>query len=77
MSILDKMLETCSITGCTPTKNIEKIAKAKTFMFGEEDWKRCPCDGKNAERYCISERCRLEIERDGECHCHCYCSTKK
>ena len=54
-------------------KNVQKIANAKKMMFGEEEWHRCPCDGQNADRYCISELCRSDIERDGECHCHCYC----
>ena len=74
-SILEMMLENCSKEGYEPTKNIEKIAKAKTMMFGDAEWKRCPCDGNNAERYCISELCKSDIERDGICHCHCY--TKK
>ena len=30
------------------------------------------CDGNNSARYCISELCRSDIERDGICHCHCY-----
>ena len=33
---------------------------------------RCPCDGQNEKRYCISELCRNDIERDGICHCRCY-----
>lgn len=71
-TILDKMLERCTKEGYVPTKNVEKIAKAKTMMFGEKEWNRCPCDGMNENRYCISETCRNDIERDGECHCHCY-----
>lgn len=42
------------------------------MMFGEEEWQRCPCDGNNPARFCISETCRADIECDGECHCHCY-----
>lgn len=72
MTILDKMLENCAQAGYTTTKNVEKIAKAKKMMFGEEEWQRCPCDGNNPARFCISETCRADIERDGECHCHCY-----
>jgi len=71
-SILEKMLENCASEGYEPTKNVEKIAKAKTMMFGDENWKKCPCDGANEERYCISDLCKSDIERDGECHCHCY-----
>ena len=73
MTILDKMLENCEKAGYSTTKNVQKIANAKQMMFGEAEWHRCPCDGKNPERYCISELCRSDIERDGECHCHCYC----
>ena len=75
MAILEKMLENCAKAGYTTTKNVEKIAKAKTMMFGDAEWQRCPCDGQNPERYCISELCRSDIERDGICHCNCY--TKK
>ena len=73
MTILDKMLENCEKAGYTTTKNVQTIANAKQMMFGESEWHRCPCDGQNPERYCISELCRSDIERDGECHCHCYC----
>ncbi len=75
MTILEKMLENCAKAGYTTTKNVEKVAKAKTMMFGDTEWQRCPCDGQNPERYCISELCRSDIERDGVCHCNCY--TKK
>ena len=71
-SILEMMLENCNKEGYEPTKNIEKIAKAKTMMFGDAEWKRCPCDGNNSQRYCISELCKSDIEKDGICHCHCY-----
>ena len=68
-----KMLENCEKAGYATTKNVQKIANAKQMMFGEAEWHRCPCDGNNPARYCISETCRQDIERDGECHCHCYC----
>ena len=35
MTILDNMLKKCEEAGYTPTKNIEKIAKAKSMMFGD------------------------------------------
>ncbi len=71
-TILEMMLENCKNAGYYPTPNIEKIAKAKNMMFGEGEWRRCPCDGQNEARYCISDLCRSDIERDGICHCHCY-----
>lgn len=72
MTILDKMMEKCNEAGYVPTKNIEKIAKAKTMMFGEAEWHRCPCDSQNASRYCISEQCKKDIAEKGVCHCNCY-----
>ena len=62
MSILDNMIQRCAEAGYTPTKNIEKIANAKKMMFGEQEWQRCPCDGNNPARYCISAQCRKDIE---------------
>ncbi len=70
--ILENMMQKCTAAGYTPTENIEKVARAKTKMFGEGEWQRCPCDSSNSARYCISELCRSDIERDGICHCHCY-----
>lgn len=72
MSILDNMIQRCAEAGYTPTKNIEKIANAKKMMFGEQEWQRCPCDGNNPARYCISAQCRKDIEEKGVCHCNCY-----
>ena len=73
-TILEMMLENCKKAGYYPTDN-EKIAKAKNMMFGEGEWRRCPCDGTNEKRYCISDLCRSDIERDGICHCRCYRKT--
>lgn len=72
MSILENMLKRCACEGYTTTKNVEKVAKAKNMMFGADEWHRCPCDSSNENRYCISEQCKQDIERTGECHCHCY-----
>ena len=69
------MLENCKNNGFQPTENIEKIARAKNMMFGDGEWQRCPCDGQNDNRFCISELCRSDIERDGICHCRCYKKT--
>lgn len=76
MTILEKMMEKCNEYNLAPTKNIEKIARAKQMMFGEQEWFRCPCDGKNDKRFCISELCLSDVQKDGVCHCNCY-STKK
>lgn len=69
---LERMLKKCQEAGLKTTKNIEKIARAKKMMFSDEEWHRCPCDGNNSKRYCISEMCIEDIKRDGVCHCNCY-----
>ena len=76
-TILEKMKEKCAQAGYTPTANIEKIARAKTMMFGDSEWQRCPCDGNNSARYSISELCRSDIESKGICHCNCYSKTSE
>ena len=72
MTILEKMKKQCAEAGYYETKNIEKIAKAKQMMFGKDEWQRCPCDGNNPERYCISSLCKKDIAEKGICHCNCY-----
>lgn len=72
MPILSQMRKMCEEAGFAETANIEKIARAKNMMFGLNEWHRCPCDGNNPERSCISARCKQDIEANGECHCHCY-----
>jgi len=74
-TILAKMRESEEREGFGETENIEKIARAKNMMFGLENWQRCPCDGQNEERFCGSDLCREDVNRDGVCHCHCF--TKK
>ena len=41
-TILEKILENCKKAVYYPTQNIEKIAKAKNMMFGDNEWQRCP-----------------------------------
>ena len=76
MTILENMMKVCEEEGFQPTANVEKIARAKTMMFGEEGWHRCPCDGQNPERFCISPLCKSDIETKGICHCNCYKSKE-
>jgi len=75
-SILEKMQETCTKNNLYPTANIEKIARAKMMMFGENEWSRCPCDGNNPSRFCLSEMCKADIASKGVCHCNCYTNKK-
>ncbi len=74
-SIEQEMRKMCAEAGFEPTDNLPKIANAKFRMFKDE-WKRCPCDGKNASRFCISEQCRKDVAETGQCHCHCYQKKK-
>lgn len=69
--ILKEMLKTCAEAGFKPTANASKIARAKS-MLCKDDWHRCPCDRENEARFCISELCKSDIEKDGICHCRCY-----
>ena len=71
-TILEKMHNFSKENNLLETKNIEKIAKAKNMMFGEEEWQRCPCDGNNPNRYCGSSLCMNDIKEKGICHCNCY-----
>ena len=48
--------------------NALKIAKLKSRM---DDWKCCPCDKNNPDRFCGSDLCRKDTIRDGWCQCHC------
>ena len=66
------MMILCEEAGYEPTKFIDKIANAKAKMFKDSDWHRCPCDGQNPNRFCISEQCRKDVEETGHCHCNCY-----
>ncbi len=74
--ILEEMIKKCVAAGYITTKNVEKIARAKAMMFGSKEWTRCPCDGQNSARYCISEMCKKDIEEKGVCHCNCYQKNK-
>ena len=48
--ILENMMQKCKAAGYTPTENIEKVARAKTKMFGESEWHRHP-GHKHEERH--------------------------
>lgn len=72
MSILDKIKQTAEENGYGLTEAAPRIAAAKERFFGEDDWRRCPCD-PDSDRACISARCKREIKENGTCHCNCYC----
>ena len=50
---------------------LKNIATAKLRMFGIDKWFQCPCDA-SGERFCISEKCKQDIEKEGKCHCNLY-----
>ena len=72
MPISDCMRLLADVNGYVPTENLERIARAKEKLFGEDNWVRCPCDRNNIERYCISPLCKKTIEETGTCHCNAY-----
>lgn len=67
--ILDKLKQVAENNGFEISDNVEKIAKLKGRMFGEEEWERCPCDGSNKERFCCSQLCQSDVRSKGMCHC--------
>lgn len=73
MSIKYAMECMCDAFGYLPMANLEKVARAKEKLFTEKEWRRCPCDKNDPDRYCISKKCQEAIERDGVCGCHCFC----
>lgn len=52
--------------------NADKIIKAKLRMFGEEDWRRCPCSSDDIDRFCGSEKCELDTYNNNHCHCNLF-----
>lgn len=70
--ILAEMQKIAENSNLIDTGNMQKIANAKAMMFGLEEWTRCPCDGNNPNRYCISPLCLKDIKEKGRCHCSCY-----
>jgi len=66
--ILENMVKIADELNFGLDTNAIKIAKLKSRM---DDWKRCPCDKNNPDRYCGSKLCQQDTINDGYCHCHC------
>ena len=66
--ILENMVKIADELNFGLDTNAIKIAKLKSRM---DDWKRCPCDKNNPDRYCGSKLCQEDTIKDGYCHCHC------
>lgn len=73
MTIKYAMEAMCDAFGYLPLANLDKVAAAKEKLFGEEGWRSCPCAKNDPERFCISKKCKEDIERDGVCRCGAYC----
>ena len=56
--------------GVVPTVNLPKIAKARVTLGCPIT--QCPCDKKDPNRGCISDKCYKEIQDEGYCHCRAY-----
>lgn len=69
--VVEKIKELADRNGFDVTDNIEKIARAKNRMFGDE-WQTCPCDRDNQERFCCSQLCQSDVRSKGVCHCNLF-----
>lgn len=77
IELAKKMLQAKADTeGYKTSKNLENIAKAKLRMFGLDNLFRCPCASKDSERFCISNKCKNDIENDLICHCRLFLKVK-
>lgn len=54
------------------SNNVDKIIAAKLRFFGEEEWRRCPCDRDNSGRFCCSTQCQKDVRETGSCHCNLF-----
>lgn len=70
--ILEKLKIIAKTNGFSLSKNANNIAKAKSIMFDEKDWYKCPCDAENYERFCCSQLCQSDVRAKGKCHCNLY-----
>lgn len=69
MELREQMLAICKSAGFEPTENFDKIVKAKErFGIGLG----CPCAKGDGDRFCISEKCALDVFNKGRCLCGCY-----
>lgn len=71
-AIKEEMIKIAKDKNFEISENMEKIIKAKIRMFGENDWKKCPCCVGDDDRYCGSEQCELDTYRENHCHCNLF-----
>jgi ferredoxin-thioredoxin reductase catalytic subunit len=58
------------------SKYWKSISSAKLRFFGKDNWKMCPCDKGNPDRYCGGPLCAEDVKRDGHCHCNLYLKSE-
>lgn len=68
--MLADMLKAAAEAGVEPTKNTEKIARARVKMGIPITV--CPCASKDTDRGCISEKCFKQIKEEGTCCCRAF-----
>lgn len=61
------MRQLASERGVLTTDNLSKIAKARVTLGCPIT--QCPCDRKDPNRGCISDKCYKEIQELGRCKC--------
>lgn len=72
--IKDLMIILSKKNNLSLTDNYENVAKAKYMIFSRNKKSPifCPCESNDEKRFCISEKCLQDIEKNGICHCGCY-----
>ena len=71
-TIKAKIEELAKFNGFELTGNVDKIINAKLRFFGEDDWRKCPCDRDNPGRFCCSTLCKADVKETGTCHCNLF-----
>ena len=67
--IVKKVNRIAEKNGFTITENKMKIIEAKLMLFRGGDYMRCPCKSFDESKYCGSEACLKEIQKNGVCCC--------
>lgn len=53
--------------------NVSKYAdKIIMLKLRQKDWRDCPCDSSNPERFCCSQLCQSDVRAKGRCHCNLF-----
>ena len=52
-------------------QNEDRIIKAKMLLF-QNNFRSCPCDANNPNRYCGSAQCIHDVIEFNHCHCNLF-----